>query len=145
MKSIFTPFGIWLPRNSTGQSRLRSSVDLSSLSINARLSYLRQHGHPLLTLIYVDGHIMLYIGKYNIKKLGQHTLMTYQNLWGLSSLNNDKRYVLGRSMFFPLLEGYSELPELLPQAAKDHFKLVFLDALDQPSLDPLHVLNCSIC
>ncbi len=128
MKSIFAPFGIWLPRNSAQQAKLSTSVDLSSRSIDERLDYLRFQGHPLLTLIYIGGHVMLYVGNHDTEN-GLNTPITYQNVWGLSPKSKDKRYIIGRAVFFPLLKSYSELPHVVSLAEKAHFKLVYLDDL----------------
>lgn len=123
MKSLFTPFGIWLPRNTAQQAKLNNTIDLSDKSVNQRLAYLIEKGKPLLTLIYIGGHVMLYLGK----EEGQ--IMTYQNLWGLSPENRDKRYLIGQSVFLPLLKHFPENPELASQAGKALFKLIYLEKL----------------
>ncbi|MCR9191952.1 MAG: SH3 domain-containing protein [Gammaproteobacteria bacterium] len=126
MKSIFTPFGIWLPRNSVQQARTRPTLDLSSHTMDERLQMLEEKGHPLMTMIYIDGHVMLYLG---YKDIDNHGLvaMTYQNIWGMSSVTRDKRYVIGQSLFFPLLNYYPEAPDARSLADKPLFKLVYLD------------------
>ncbi|MBP9774742.1 MAG: SH3 domain-containing protein [Legionellaceae bacterium] len=130
MKSIFTPFGIWLPRNSAQQGKLSTSVDLSSGSIDERLEYLQSQGHPMLTLIYIGGHVMLYVGNHDTEN-GLNTIITYQNVWGLSPKSKDRRYVIGRSVFFPLLKSYSEIPDVVSLAEKANFKLAYLDDLHE--------------
>ncbi len=125
LKSLFTPFGLWLPRNSAQQSKAGSTLDLSNLSNEERLQSIQNQSHPLLTLIYLPGHIMLYIG--NEKFQQQTVAMTYQNIWGLSPASRDKRYVIGQSVFFPLLNTYPEEPDAQPLFAKQVLKLVFLD------------------
>ena len=129
IKSIFTPFGIWLPRNSAKQAGLGTALDLSKKNIDERIKTLQEKGHPLMTIIYIGGHVMLYIGN----KLGSNQeveAMTYQNIWGLSPESKDKRYVIGQSLFFPLLKQYPENPDVSSLANKSIFKLVFLDELD---------------
>lgn len=121
MKSLFAPFGIWLPRNSAKQTQVASSLDLSENTINERLQILEQKGAPLMTLIYVGGHVMLYMGTYD------KTPFSYQNIWGLASHARDKRYVIGKSVLLPLLKYYPENSEVHPQAGKPLFKMVLLN------------------
>ncbi|ARG97322.1 SH3 domain-containing protein [Legionella micdadei] len=128
MKSIFTPFGIWLPRNSGAQGKLNSSLDLSQEDVDKRLAILKEKGHPLMTLIYIGGHVMLYVG--NKKLNNQETeAVSYQNVWGLSPKSRDKRYVIGQSAYLPLLKYFPENPDINSQANATYFKLVYLDQL----------------
>lgn len=129
MKSIFAPFGIWLPRNSAQQAQLRSTLDLSQSNIDERIRLLKEKGHPLMTLIYIGGHVMLYIGTKDIEN-NKAVAITYQNVWGASPDSRDKRYVIGQSLFFPLLKHYPENPDASSFAGKSKFKLVYLDALN---------------
>jgi cell wall-associated NlpC family hydrolase len=134
-KSIFTPFGIWLPRNSSKQAQSGSVLDLSEYNQDKRLAILKEKGHPLMTLIYIPGHIMLYLGN---KKIGTSEIeaMTYQNIWGLASQNKDKRYIIGQSLFFPLLKTYPEYPDVHSLVDRSFFKLIYLDALDTQQMQP---------
>lgn len=127
MKSLFTPFGIWLPRNSAQQALLNKSIDLSNKSLEDRLKILTKIGKPFLTLVYLKGHIMLYVGTQTTNK--GDIIISYQNVWGLSPKNKDKRYIIGKSVFLPLIKNYSEIPEIASQASQKTFKLVFLDSL----------------
>ena len=129
LKSIFTPFGIWLPRNSAQQAKLSSSMDLSSNSVDERLNILKEKGHPLMTIIYIGGHVMLYVGN-KMMDNNDSEVVTYQNIWGLSPASRDTRYVIGQSLFFPLLKSYPENPDISSLADKSYFKLVYLDELD---------------
>lgn len=129
LKSIFTPFGIWLPRNSSQQAQFANTVDLSKESMEERLNTLTQAAHPLMTIIYIGGHVMLYVG--NVTDSNKKLVpITYQNVWGLSPITKDKRYVIGQSLFFPLLKSYPEQADANSEANKDLFKLVYLDSLN---------------
>lgn len=75
-----------------------------------------------MTLIYIHGHVMLYVGN-------NGSAITYQDVWGMSPKNRDKRYVIGQSIFFPLLKTYPENTDVASLAGRDVFQLVFLDAL----------------
>jgi len=44
LKSLFTPFGIWLPRNSSQQARY-TSLDLSAKTTDERINTLATQGH----------------------------------------------------------------------------------------------------
>ena len=75
---------------------------------------------------------MLYIGNYaNPNSLNHETIaMSYQNIWGLRTRENNSRAVLGGSVIFPLLAEYPEDPQLLSfydQAARSKFRLIYLD------------------
>ncbi|RAP36212.1 hypothetical protein B1207_08655 [Legionella quinlivanii] len=129
LKSLFTPLGIWLPRNSAQQGQLGSVVDLSQKNVDERLALLKEKGHPLMTLIYIGGHVMLYLGNKSTSN-NESEAITYQNIWGLSPPTKDKRYVIGQSLFFPLLKYYPENTDLSSLADKGYFKLVFLDQLN---------------
>lgn len=130
VKSLFTPFGLWLPRNSSKQAEAGEKLDLSNYTLNDRLRLLKEKGKPLLTIIYLNGHVMLYLGE---QKTGRYkgSAMTYQNIWGMAPASRDKRYVLGQAVFFPLLKSYDEAPDAKSLADKPIFSLIFLDKLNQ--------------
>jgi len=126
MRSLMMPFGIFLPRNSAAQILATTRiVDLSEENTNARLRYLTDHGRPFTTLVYIPGHIMLYIGNTEIN--GQTVPMTYQNIWGLRPVNSDSRSIIGGAVFLPLLASYPENPNLVSLADKVQFKLGFIE------------------
>lgn len=130
LKSLFTPFGIWLPRQSSDQPQAGRMVDLSTLTKEQRLAYLLDKGHPFMTLVYIGGHVVLYIGKYPSldSKEGPDMAMTYQNLWGLTPKPAVKKSVVGRSAFFPMLLEYPEDPGLVSMADKRIFQVIYLDS-----------------
>jgi hypothetical protein len=130
LKSLFTPLGIWLPRNSAQQAQLSAVFDLSKGDVDARLAGLKEKGHPLMTIIYIKGHVMLYVGD-------KENPITYQQVWGMSPSNKDKRYVIGQSLFLPLLKSYPESPDATSFANKSNFKLIYLDQLSIKSESPL--------
>jgi hypothetical protein len=132
IKSLFTPFAIYLARNTETQSISGKVVDLSSKSAIEREKYLMSHGHPLLTLIHIPGHILLYIGNFPNQNSKQHEniAMSYQNIWGLHTGDNNKRAVIGYSVFLPLLLSYPEDLNLLSfydPKTKPVFELSYLD------------------
>ena len=129
LKSLFTPFGIWLPRHSSHQPTVGKMVDMTSYTPTQRLSWLKENGHPFLTIIYIGGHVVLYIGNYS--STNDHSLMamTYQNIWGLSPYPPERRSVIGQSVLFPMLLQYPEDSSLTSLAAKKFFQASYLDQL----------------
>lgn len=126
MRSLMMPFGIFLPRNSATQIQsVARIVDLSQENTRARLRYLTEHGRPFSTLVYIPGHIMLYIGNTVIN--GQNVPMTYQNIWGLRPTEVQSRSIIGGAVFLPLLASYPENPGLVSLAGKAQFKLGFIE------------------
>lgn len=126
MRSLMMPFGIFLPRNSAAQLQTSARiVDLSKETTTKRIRYLEEHGRPFTTLIYINGHIMLFIGNAIIK--GQSVPMTYQNIWGLRTADSGTRSIIGGAVFLPLLASYPENPGLVPLAGKEKFELGFIE------------------
>ncbi len=143
LKSLFTPFGIWLPRHSSNQVTAGKMVDLSSSPAKKRLSYLMNNGQPFLTIIYIGGHVFLYIGNdFNPKEPNTLMAMTYQNMWGLSPNPRVRRAVIGQSVLFPLLLSYPEDTSLTSLADKKYFQIAYLNQLpDSGSLLNEKIIN----
>lgn len=59
---VFRVFGIELPRWSGHQSAIENSVDISMLSDKDKRATLRRFGQSNLLLLFMPGHIMLYLG-----------------------------------------------------------------------------------
>lgn len=130
LKSLFTPFGIWLPRASDEQAESGATVwDLSSASAKDRIQDLMQYGHPFLTIVYIGGHVVLYLGNYPNPRSAKHEpiAMTYQNVWGLKPASMDKRAIIGGSVLFPLLLKYPEDESLNSLASTHYFIISNLD------------------
>ena len=101
MRDIFTPFGIWLPRNSYQQSRMGKVISLNELSDEAKIALIKQEGIPFKTLLYKKGHIVLYVGTYNDEIIILH------NVWGVKTKKDEKegRIVIGKALFSTLKLG----------------------------------------
>jgi cell wall-associated NlpC family hydrolase len=127
LKSLFTPFGRWLPRNSQEQRNAGKKVEMSSASPTKRVAYLMKNGHPFFTIIYVGGHIILYLGNFPI--LSNHTLapLTYQNVWALAPQSDTSRSVIGKSVLLPMLPFYAEDPTLVTDMTDQFFSVTYLD------------------
>jgi len=126
LQSIFAAFGVWLPRHSSTQMSAGRMIDLSSSTPAQRLDYLAQHGEPLRTLIYIGGHVMLYIG--NTTRNGSAVPVVYQDVWGLRPADNSRRAVIGGSVILPLFEHIPEDATLQSLAATPTFQISILGA-----------------
>lgn len=134
LKSIYAPFGIWLPRNSLQQASAGKKIDLENNTLDERLNYLKKEGRSLMTIVYIKGHVFMYLGKFSNTHLAQGQglgddtiLMTYQNLWALKPEDESHRSVVGQAVFMPLLKTFSEDKDIHSQAGKQHFQIIFLD------------------
>lgn len=78
-RDSFANFGILLPRNSYAQSRYANNyVDLSSMKAKEKEDYILKNATPFGTLIYLKGHIMLYLGVYNHQAIVAHSIWSVQ-------------------------------------------------------------------
>ena len=126
LKSFFTPFGIWLPRNSEAQIQQDTKIyDYSELSVHDRLANLRKYATPWLSIINIKGHVMLYIGQYYDKNI----IMTYQNIWAYHDKNEKIRYVIGKSTILPLNDTNNFDIDISSQASKKYFRWTNLQEL----------------
>ncbi|KAB8033748.1 SH3 domain-containing protein [Fluviispira multicolorata] len=126
LKAIFSAFGVWLPRNSAAQYQEGITLDLSALSTKERLNSLSKLGRKFVTLVYIQGHIMLYIGNYNNEP------WVHNNIWGFKPADNSYRSIIGQSSLIPLLSYYPENPELISIAdekLRPKFIITYLDEL----------------
>ncbi|WP_110581560.1 SH3 domain-containing protein [Helicobacter cinaedi] len=89
VRDIFTNFGIHLPRNSKAQVYYgNNQVDLSNLSRKEKESYIIANATPYQTILWLQGHIMLYIGEYEGRAIVAHSAWSattgrgYENMLG---------------------------------------------------------------
>ena len=126
LQSIFAAFGVWLPRHSSAQMAAGEMTDLSTRSPEERLDYLVRNGKPMRTLVYIGGHVMLYLG--NATRDGRTAPLVYQDIWGMRPADNSRRAVIGGSVIFPLLLRIPEDPSLESLAATPIFQISVLGA-----------------
>jgi len=100
MQALFAPFGIWLPRNSGAQAHAGKYISLDDYDENDTEKQIVKRGQPFLTLIWLPGHIMLYIGEKHGKAYAFH------NPWRLHIKNSrgamDGRAVIGHTVITTL-------------------------------------------
>ncbi len=111
---LFTPFGIYLPRNSSKQSKIGEVINLSKLTDIEKIKLIKEKAIPFQTLLYKKGHIVLYVGTYN------NEIVVFQNVWGVKTKLDEKegRFIVGKTVFSTLhlgkdLSNYDESTELL--------------------------------
>lgn len=111
IRDMMTPFGIWLPRNSASQSRTGEIISFAGMSDNEKLSLIKMKGVPFETIIYLKGHVLLYIGTY------QDNVMVMHNIWGIRTLdkqgNKGGRHIVGKAVISTLELG-SDLEDFDP-------------------------------
>ncbi|RAP27985.1 hypothetical protein DID78_05640 [Candidatus Marinamargulisbacteria bacterium SCGC AG-343-D04] len=103
IRDLFTPFSIWLPRNSKSQAKLGGLFfDLASMTDKEKEDFINKNGIPYLTLLWFPGHIMLYIGE------EENDSIIFHNIWGIRTKDKQKRHIIGKSVITSLKLG-SEL------------------------------------
>ena len=112
LRDLFTPFGVWLSRHSEDQAKRDGLfIDLTGLSPEDKLSMIRQQGVPYLTLLWMKGHIMLYIG------LHDHAPVIFHNLWSTTSkdyLGRPVYIIVGQAAVTTLHPGQTSGTGILP-------------------------------
>ncbi len=101
-QDFFAPFGLYLNRNSKAQRSGYKYIDIYNLSDEKKKKYIIENGIPFLTLIYLRGHIMLYIGQKDGNPLVMH------NMWGVRTWKNpfqEGRNVVGKTVITSLEPG----------------------------------------
>ncbi|MBU1273833.1 MAG: SH3 domain-containing protein [Proteobacteria bacterium] len=107
-RDLLAPFGLWLPRNSADQARAGAeAVSLDGLDDNEKQELILKRGLPWLSLLYLPGHVMLYLGAPG----GEPRVL--QSLWGFKTRGpaGEGRRLVGRVVVSDLTPG-AELPDL---------------------------------
>lgn len=119
MRDLFTPFGIWLPRNSVAQARRGSVISLQGMSPAEKKTAILENGVPFLSLLGMAGHIGLYVGAWK----GEPAM--FHNAWGIRIVkdgNDDERFVIGKAVVTSIMPG-KELKNLyLPRTFTDRLR-----------------------
>lgn len=89
VRDIFTNFGIHLPRNSKAQVYYgKNQIDLSTFNRKEKEAYIIANATPYQTILWLQGHIMLYIGEYEGRAIVAHSAWSattgkrYENMLG---------------------------------------------------------------
>jgi cell wall-associated NlpC family hydrolase len=110
-------FGIAMPRNSRAQAQAGRVVDLAELDAAQKEKWILDYGVPLLTIVNLPGHVMLYLGP----DPASGRPIVLHSIWGLRieepgagepRVSTPGRWVLGRTVITTLTPG-AELPALI--------------------------------
>lgn len=108
VRDLFTPFGVWLPRNSAAQARRGSVISLTGMDRQEKKNAIMRYGVPFFSLVGMKGHITLYVGEWQ----GQPAI--FHNVWGFRVIrdgNDNNRHVIGRAVVTSITPGL-ELEDL---------------------------------
>jgi len=101
-QDYFATFGKFLHRNSKAQLSNGKYLDMSNLSNDEKKEFMRKNAVPFSTLVYLKGHIMLYIGVKENEPLVMH------DMWSVR-LKDDAgkkyRYIIGKTSITTLEPG----------------------------------------
>ena len=101
-QDYFATFGKFLHRNSKSQTTNGKFLDMSNLSKEEKKDFIRKNGVPFSTLVYLKGHIMLYVGVKNNEPIVVH------NIWSVrlkDDLGNKYRHIIGKATITTLEPG----------------------------------------
>lgn len=101
-KDYASIFGIYLNRNSRGQLKNGKTYDLKKLNNAKKKEFIIKNAKPFLSLLYLRGHIMLYIGHKDGEPL------VFHNVWGVSRYNilaQIEKTIIGKAVITSLEPG----------------------------------------
>jgi hypothetical protein len=101
-QDFFVPFGKFISRNSKAQTKNGKYYDISAFTKKEKKEYIKQNAVPFSTLVYLKGHIMLYVGIKNNEPLVMH------NMWSVRLKNNQGqkyRHIVGKASITTLEPG----------------------------------------
>lgn len=91
IRDSFANFGIYLPRNSAAQAKYPGNmVDLKSMTPKQKEQYILKNATPFATLLWLKGHIMLYLGEHEGRAVVAHSI------WSVTS---EKNFVKSENLF----------------------------------------------
>ena len=98
LRDFYAPFGIWLPRNSYKQSMIGETIALEKVENSKKIELIKQNAQPFETLLYKQGHIVLYAGTLNDE------IIVFQNVWGVKTKKEavEGRFIVGKPVFSTL-------------------------------------------
>ena len=101
-QDYFATFGKFLHRNSKAQLSNGKYFDMSKLTNNEKKEFMKNNGVPFSTLVYLKGHIMLYIG------IKENEPLVLHNMWSVRLKDsNGKKYrqIIGKATVTTLEPG----------------------------------------
>jgi hypothetical protein len=101
-QDYFAVFGKYLHRNSKSQISNGKYLEVSNLSNDEKKEFIKKNGVPFSTLVYLKGHIMMYIGIKNNEPLVMH------NMWSIrlkDETGKKYRHIVGKATITTLEPG----------------------------------------
>ncbi|MDR1359714.1 MAG: SH3 domain-containing protein [Deltaproteobacteria bacterium] len=128
-RDLLLPFGLWLPRNSGAQAGQGRPADLKDLAPEDKAARIAAEAAPFFSLLWLPGHIALYLGEYE----GEPVI--FHSLWGLRVRGKGPgggRAVIGKACVTGLRPG-AELPDIsTPNSILDRMeRIVLLPAVEK--------------
>jgi cell wall-associated NlpC family hydrolase len=90
-KDFFAVFGVFLRRNSTMQATEGHAIALKGMPKKKKKQMILEYARPFQSMLYVPGHIALYLGEYQ----GEPVIM--HSYWG-ARLDDDTKHILARTV-----------------------------------------------
>lgn len=103
-RDFFAPFGIYLRRNSRQQAEDGEAISIKGLDAESKKATILANAKPCRSLLFVAGHIMLYLGE----RKGEPIIL--HNYWGVR-LKSGKKRIMGRGIISTTKLG-AELPNV---------------------------------
>ena len=100
LRDFYTPFGLYLPRNSYDQisDNKDEMISLENKTPEEKLEIIKKYGKPFATLVYMKGHIMMYVG------MSGDNVAIFHSSWGVKLQSKDK-LIIGGSFITSLKPG----------------------------------------
>lgn len=101
-QDYFATFGKFLHRNSKAQLSNGKYLDMSNLTNDEKKEFMKNNGVPFSTLVYLKGHIMLYIG------IKENEPLVLHNMWSVRLKDSDGRkyrHIIGKATVTTLEPG----------------------------------------
>jgi cell wall-associated NlpC family hydrolase len=110
IQDVMAAFGLWLPRNSRDQAGAGRWISLEGLSRRDRERLIQEAGEPLLTILYMPGHVMLYLGR----DPASGRPVIGHSMWGIRTVRlfekGTGRWVIGKTVITSLAPGREFFP-----------------------------------
>ena len=109
-RDFFSLYGVYLERNSKGQTFNGKYISIEDLSLHEKKKKILKEAKPFLTLLYAKGHVMLYVGAINNEPI------IFHQFWGIATKDKqgkEGREIIGKTLFSTLeignkLENYDK-------------------------------------
>ncbi|MBG0776912.1 MAG: SH3 domain-containing protein [Desulfovibrionaceae bacterium] len=129
LRDLFACVGVWLPRNSAQQAQKAGVlVDVAALAPADKERELLERGVPWRTLVWLRGHIMLYVGARNGRPV------VFHDAWGVRVTDaggREGRRIIGKAVVTTLTPGAE-----VPGASDLRERILGLTFLAAPPITP---------